>query len=76
MENLVRTINCGIVFGIIIFIVIRCLALTKTGFAIVNDGERGILKTGTKYDMTELTTWLSFPFLFIKQLMLKLLDQS
>ena len=60
MENLVRTVAGGIVFGIILFIVLGVMALTKTGFAIVNDGERGILKTGTKYDMTELTPGYHF----------------
>lgn len=60
MENLVRTMAGSIVFGIIIVIVLGVMALTKTGFAIVNDGERGILKTGTKYDMTELTPGYHF----------------
>jgi regulator of protease activity HflC (stomatin/prohibitin superfamily) len=40
-------------FGIafIVAVVLGFMAITHTGFAIVNDGDRGIMKTGTKYDM-------------------------
>lgn len=30
------------------------MAVTGTGFTVVNDGERGVLKTGTQYEMLEL----------------------
>ena len=36
------------------------MILTKTGFAIINDGERGIKKSGTTYEMNEMTPGYCF----------------
>ena len=41
-------------------ITLGLMAWTNTGFVIINDGERGVKKTGTKYDMTELTPGYHF----------------
>jgi len=54
MEKLMKTIGWSVVLGIGLVIILGFMAITKTGFAIVNDGERGVMKTGTKYDMTEV----------------------
>jgi len=54
MEKLMKTAGWTVVIGIGLVIILGFMAVTKTGFAIVNDGERGVMKTGTKYDMTEI----------------------
>ena len=54
MEKLFKAIGTVVVLTIGAVVVLGIMAFTKTGFAIVNDGERGVLKTGTKYDMTEV----------------------
>jgi len=43
----------GLIFGIgfVFMLILGVMAITKTGMAVVNDGSRGIMKTGTKYDM-------------------------
>ena len=49
-----KIINTAVwVFGVAfsLAMVLGFMAVTKTGFAIVSDGSRGIMKTGTKYDM-------------------------
>lgn len=60
MEKTARLIAGLAVGGVILFITLVIMALTKTGFAIINDGERGVMKTGTKYDMEELTPGYHF----------------
>ena len=52
MEKILKTL--GWVFGISFttVLVMGFMAITGTGFKIVNDGNRGIMKTGTEYDMT------------------------
>lgn len=60
MEKTARLIAGLAVGGVILFITLVIMALTKTGFAIVNDGERGVMKSGTKYDMEELTPGYHF----------------
>jgi regulator of protease activity HflC (stomatin/prohibitin superfamily) len=54
MEKTFKIIGTTITLSVVVIIVLGIMAFTKTGFAIINDGERGVLKTGTKYDMTEL----------------------
>jgi len=54
------------VFGILSVLVIitvsvlGMMAFTKTGFVIINDGERGVMKSGTRYDMTEMNPGYHF----------------
>jgi regulator of protease activity HflC (stomatin/prohibitin superfamily) len=54
MEKLFKTLGWSAVIGVMAVMVLGFMAVTKTGFAIVNDGERGVMKTGTKYDMVEI----------------------
>jgi len=54
MEKLMKTAGWSFALAFIAVIVLGFMALTKTGFAIVNDGERGVMKTGTQYEMTEI----------------------
>jgi len=54
MEKLLKTLGWSAVISFIAVMVLGFMAITKTGFAIVNDGERGVMKTGTKYDMVEI----------------------
>ena len=42
----------GALFAVLL--ILSMMMLTRTGAAIVNDGERGVMKTGTKYDMVEI----------------------
>ncbi|MBT5933927.1 SPFH domain-containing protein [Sulfurimonas sp.] len=60
MKQLFKTL--GWTFGIAFLAVIALafMAVTKTGFAIVNDGERGVKKSGTTYDMTEMNPGYHF----------------
>jgi len=60
MQKIIKTVMGSAVALVIALFVLGTMALTKTGFAIVNDGERAVLKTGTKYDMTELTPGYHF----------------
>jgi regulator of protease activity HflC (stomatin/prohibitin superfamily) len=46
--------------GAIILLAMLTMIATDTGFAIINDGERGIMKTGTRYDMEEMTPGYHF----------------
>jgi len=54
MEKLIKTLglSAGILF--ITLLVLGFMAITGTGFKIVNDGNRGIMKTGTQYEMTSV----------------------
>lgn len=54
MEKMFKIIAGVVAASIAIVLLLGIMALTKTGFAIVNDGERGVLKTGTNYEMAEL----------------------
>lgn len=52
----------GMVFGIVIVTIatLGTMAYTNTGFVIINDGERGVKKSGTKYEMGEMTPGYHF----------------
>jgi len=54
MEKIFKLLGGTFIVSVLVLITLVIMAFTKTGFAIVNDGERGVLKTGTKYEMTEL----------------------
>jgi len=54
MEKMIKALGATFIGALIIVLTLGFMAVTKTGFAIVNDGERGVMKTGTKYDMTEV----------------------
>ena len=49
-------LGLGWTFGVAILIIatLGFMAATGTGFTIVNDGNRGVKKTGTEYEMTEV----------------------
>jgi regulator of protease activity HflC (stomatin/prohibitin superfamily) len=51
MEKLFKTLGWTAAAGFVMVAVLGFMAATGTGFAIVSDGSRGIMKTGTKYDM-------------------------
>jgi len=52
MNKLVKMLGGSVVVVLVGLVVLGFMAITKTGFAIVSDGSRGIMKTGTKYEMT------------------------
>ena len=54
MKSIYKTIatGLGVILGLLLLLGI--MASTGTGFKIVNDGYRGVMKTGTKYDMTAI----------------------
>jgi len=51
MEKLFKGAVWSFGIAFVVAVVLGFMAVTHTGFAIVNDGDRGIMKTGTKYDM-------------------------
>lgn len=60
MEKTAKFIAGSVIGAFIVFITLVIMALTKTGFAIVNDGERGVMKSGTMYEMDELNPGYHF----------------
>ena len=52
MDKILKTLGWTTGLAFITVLVLGFMAATGTGFAIVNDGNRGIMKTGTEYDMT------------------------
>jgi regulator of protease activity HflC (stomatin/prohibitin superfamily) len=54
MKKVFRTLGITAGIMLVIAITLGLMAVTKTGFAIVTDGSRGVMKTGTKYDMDEI----------------------
>jgi len=54
MNKILKTLGWTIGITFIVALTLGFMAVTKTGFIVVNDGERGVMKTGTKYDMMEI----------------------
>lgn len=54
MEKLVKAGLSTVIFTVVVLVVLGFMAITRTGVAIINDGERGVMKTGTQYEMTEI----------------------
>lgn len=54
MRKIVKYAGITFVTGIVGVCVLAIMAITGTGFAIVSDGERGVMKTGTHYVMEEV----------------------
>lgn len=54
MNGILKTLGWTTGIAFITAIVLGFMALTGTGFSIVNDGNRGIMKSGTEYDMTAI----------------------
>lgn len=54
MQQIKNILNFKVIIPMGIFAMVLLMIITNTGFIIINDGERGILKSGTKYDMIEL----------------------
>jgi len=54
MEKLMKTAGWTMVISIGFIVMLGFMAFTGFGFSVINDGERGVMKTGTKYDMTEV----------------------
>ena len=52
MEKLIKAAGWIFGAGFVFILILGVMAITKTGMAVVNDGSRGIMKTGTKYEMT------------------------
>lgn len=49
-----KALGTVVIGSISAVVVLLFMAATGTGFAIVNDGNRGVKKTGTEYEMTEV----------------------
>ena len=54
METTLNTVKWIFSIVIITILTLGFMVGTGTGFAIVNDGNRGIMKTGTEYEMTPI----------------------
>ena len=54
MKKLIQGLSWSAGITVVIALILGFMALTGTGFNIVNDGNRGIKKTGTEYEMTAI----------------------
>lgn len=60
MSKFVKGLGVFVLIALLTGVTFGMMTYTGTGFVIINDGERGVLKSGTQYNMTELTPGYHF----------------